>query len=106
MIKVQIIIFKKRLHKNRNLIKPFVLCATKGKIVDIYGPFAAVDSDSTFINSLISEIEELKEFFKESDLILLDRGFKFSVKFLKSLKLNVKLPTCEFLKIFFFYFVS
>ncbi|CAF0999222.1 unnamed protein product [Brachionus calyciflorus] len=55
-------------HKKRNLVKPFVVCASNGKIIDIYGPYGAVDSDSTILNSLVAKNRDLKNLLRDNDL--------------------------------------
>ena len=35
--------------KKRHLVKPFVICATDGYIVDVFGPYAATDNDAIIL---------------------------------------------------------
>ena len=63
-------------HKGRHLVKPFVICATDGEIVDIYGLFEANKNDATILSSILKENIDLRELLTENDIFLLDRGFR------------------------------
>lgn len=49
--------------KSRPLVKPFVICATDGFIIDIYGFFEATKNDSTILKDIISTDQGLKQLF-------------------------------------------
>ena len=83
-------------HKKQNLVKPFVLCATNGKIADVFGLYAATDNDATIFNSILKNDGKLQNLLKDDDHIILDRGFLNSVKNLRVLKLKPKLPACKY----------
>ncbi|CAH2100547.1 unnamed protein product [Euphydryas editha] len=63
------------LHKHRNLLKPFILCASDGYIIDVRGPYSATTNDATIMNDLLNETE-FNDFYKENDVFILDRGFR------------------------------
>lgn len=88
--------FKKKsysLHKYRNLIKPFLIVTTDGHILDIYGPYAATVSDADIMKQLFqNENNELRQYFREGDVFILDRGFRDTTDLLRSLNYNVCKP--------------
>lgn len=90
--------------KKRHLVKPFVITTTNGRILDIYGPFAANVNDASILEYLLENEIDLIELLNDNDLFILDRGFRNNVKMLKEKKLNVKLPTCNFNSKKYFYF--
>ena len=69
--------------KGRHLVKPFVICATDGYIVDIYGLFEASKNDATILSTLLETNEDLKSILRDNDTFVLDRGFRDCVKDLK-----------------------
>lgn len=63
------------LHKYRNLLKPFILCASDGYIIDVRGPYSATTNDATIMNNLLNETE-FNDFYNENDIFIVDRGFR------------------------------
>lgn len=55
------------------------MCAANCHIIDIYGLFKVTQNDATIIEKVMSEESDLRVLFKESDIILLDRGFRDAV---------------------------
>ncbi|CAH2088308.1 unnamed protein product [Euphydryas editha] len=86
--------FKKVLQTNqRNLIKPFLLVAPDGHIVDVFGPYPASLSDSDIMKSPFeNENSILRTHFRPNDIFILDRGFRDSIPLLKSLGYKVHKP--------------
>jgi hypothetical protein len=87
------------MQKHRHLAKPFVICTASGRIVDIYGLFPATHNDATIIEEILSSdkqnCQELRELLKPNDHILIDRGFRDSIKTLRDkYKLQTHMPTC------------
>ena len=86
--------------KKRHLVKPLVICATDGYIVDVFGPYAATDNDATILRDIMEKekrpaIGNFDEIFLEGDLFLLDRGFRdIALELKNKYKLLPKLPTC------------
>lgn len=81
------------LHKFANLVKPFLLVATDGHIIDIFGPYAATTSDATIMRLLFqNENSELRQYFRQNDVFILDRGFRDSIPLLTSLGYTVCKP--------------
>jgi hypothetical protein len=82
--------------KGRPLIKPFIICASNGYIVDAYGPYSAKDNDASILLHLLSTNCDLKNLVLEEDVFVLDRGLRNAVKELKqTYNLNTKMPTCN-----------
>ncbi|KAH9635438.1 hypothetical protein HF086_006375 [Spodoptera exigua] len=68
------------LHKYRNLIKPFLIVASNGHIVDVWGPYSATISDASIMNDLFAEENgPLRSYFREGDVFILDRGFRDAI---------------------------
>ena len=69
-------------HKSRHLVKPFVMCSTDGRIIDIYGFYEATKSDAVIIEDVLEKDDDLKKLLLPNDVIILDRGFKKSIDYL------------------------
>ena len=84
--------------KKRHFVRPFTVCCSDGLIVDIYGPFAAVNNDASILKQLLEEENEqnnvsLRSILRPGDFLILDRGFRDCGKQLKKeLKLNIRMP--------------
>lgn len=71
------------LQKHRNLIKPFLLVACDGTIIDICGPYHANKSDSVILNSMLGPGGILNWMLEPGDIFILDRGFRDSIPVLE-----------------------
>lgn len=81
------------LHKYRNLVKPFLIVCCDGHILDVLGPYPATKSDADIIKHEFSnESFPLREYFREGDIFLLDRGFRDSIPLLQNLNYSVHYP--------------
>jgi hypothetical protein len=81
--------------KSRHLTKPFVVCTTNGKIVDIYGLFTASTNDSKILQELLDSNRDLKKLLHKNDHLILDRGFRDIIPTLNNkYKLQTHMPTC------------
>ena len=84
--------------KKRHLIKPFVVCASNGYIIDVYCPFAATANDASILLFLMNN-SSLKNMALPNDLFILDRGFRDALKDLtEKYGLITKAPACKFIK--------
>ena len=82
--------------KKRPLIKPFVICTTNGHIVDVYGPYAAVDNDAKIMEDILNKNEDLKNIICPNDLLILDRGFRDVIETLENKYLfKTLMPSCS-----------
>ena len=46
--------------KTRHLVKPFVICAANGRIVDVYGPYPAKANDASIIEDILKKKTDLR----------------------------------------------
>src|SRR5256885_14360349 len=76
-------------HKRRPLLKPFMVVAPDGYIIDVFGPFAANVNDATITRHVSSELMRV---LKEGDVVLVDRGFRDALEHLRALGLEVRSP--------------
>lgn len=51
------------LHKYRNLLKPFILCASDGYIIDVRGPYSATKNDATIRIDALTETRSSQKCF-------------------------------------------
>lgn len=71
------------LHKYRNLLKPFLLVCTDGYIIDVLGPYPATTSDADIMKKEFEVGNQyLREYFRQGDAFILDRGFRDSLPLL------------------------
>jgi hypothetical protein len=70
--------------KSRHLVKPFVVCTPNGKIVDVYGLYPANDNDAKILDTILKTNNDFKSLIKPNDHIILDRGFRDSIKTLNN----------------------
>ena len=64
--------------KKRPLIKPFIIVASDGFIIDVYGPYPAIDNDAKIIEHIFENDNDFKDLIRPGDIIL-DRGFRDTV---------------------------
>ncbi|XP_023940272.2 uncharacterized protein LOC112047391 [Bicyclus anynana] len=71
-------------HKYRNLLKPFLIVASDGYILDCFGPYKATTSDAVIMNNLFNnENSALRLYFRNDDAFILDRGFRDIISLLE-----------------------
>ncbi|XP_075981959.1 uncharacterized protein LOC142980452 isoform X2 [Anticarsia gemmatalis] len=70
------------MHKYRNLMKPFLMVCTDGHIIDVLGPYPATTSDADIMKKEFSSERPLREYFRQGDAFILDRGFRDSLPLL------------------------
>ena len=82
--------------KKHPLIKPFVICASNGCIVDVFGPYPAVDNDAKIIADILANNKAFRELLLPNDLLILDRGFRDVIDTLeKKYKVRTIMPYCS-----------
>ena len=80
--------------KKRHLVKPFVVCASNGYIIDVFGPLAATTNDASILLYMMI-ISNLKDIALPNDLLILDQGFRDALKDLTQKHgLLTKAPAC------------
>lgn len=48
-------------NKKRPLVKPFVITTTNGRIIDVYGNYAACDNDASIMIDVLEKDKDLSE---------------------------------------------
>lgn len=78
------------LQKNRNLVKPMMIVAPIGYIVAAELPYYSdySNNDAAILNSLLKS----STFFVKDDHLILDRGFRDSIKLLTDMGLTSSMP--------------
>ncbi|KAH9634750.1 hypothetical protein HF086_013610 [Spodoptera exigua] len=81
------------LHKYRNLLKPFLIVASDGYILDCFGPYKATTSDAEIMSSLFqTETSPLRLYLRENDVFILDRGFRDCISLLEECGYRTYMP--------------
>lgn len=81
------------LHKFQNLVKPFLMVACDGHIIEVLGPYAATQSDADIMKALFENPDsEMRSYFRENDVFILDRGFRDAIGLLTSLQYRIHKP--------------
>ncbi|XP_052693754.1 uncharacterized protein LOC128172028 [Crassostrea angulata] len=84
------------LHKHRPLVKLMLVVTTTGYIVSVLGPYLAdsKNSDANILNHMIRpNAEQMKEWVREGDIFVVDRGFRDSGEILNDLGITMEMPT-------------
>ena len=70
-----------------------VVTSTKGYFLTILGSCYAKNNDATILNHMLcTNVEDLKGWFQEDDVFVVDRGFWDSLDLLKELVINAEMP--------------
>lgn len=77
--------------KKRHLFKVMKLTAVDGTIIDVFGPFPATHNDAKILKN-ICEQTSFSNILNAGDVMLVDRGFRDCVQFLKKKEIIVKIP--------------
>lgn len=81
------------LHKYANLVKPFMIVCCDGHILDCIGPYKAITNDATIMSNEFSRLNgDMRAFFRERDIFLLDRGFRDVVPQLQEYGYQTHMP--------------
>ena len=81
------------MQKGRCLVKPFIICAFDGYIVDIYGLYPATWNDARILKHILETDSDLVKLFKKEDILILDRGFRDEIQIFKDkYKINTMMP--------------
>ena len=83
--------------KSRHLVKPFIICAANGYIIDVYGPYPATLNDAQILDDILKNDKDFKSLIQVDDIAIVDRGFRNIIQKLNELGLIDKMPTCNFL---------
>jgi len=86
------------LHKGRYLLKPALIVAPDGYILEIQGPYFsdASNNDAAIMmmlqNKFANDAARMNEWFKENDIIIVDRGYRDIMDLLARLGIRCKTP--------------
>ena len=83
-------------HKGRLLLKPMVIVATDGYFLSVVRPYLADsrNNDASILNHMFkSNIEDIRNWFHEEDIFIVDRGFRDSIDMLEELGIHAKMPS-------------
>ncbi|RWR98684.1 uncharacterized protein B4U79_03113, partial [Dinothrombium tinctorium] len=78
--------------KGRNLVKPMMIVAPDGFIIEANGPFVGANNDASITQFMLNIEADLFKLLIPGDFILVDRGFRDVVDPLKSKGYNVLMP--------------
>lgn len=84
-------------HKGEHLIKPALIVAPDGYILDIQGPYFsdAHNNDAAMLICELENNEELDNWFRENDIIIVDRGYRDVLPMLQERGLVCKMPPLQ-----------
>lgn len=83
------------IHKGRHLLKPVLIVAPDGYILDIQGPYFSdsKNNDAAILeNEFEKDAERMREWFREGDIIIVDRGYRDAIELLIRLGIRHKMP--------------
>lgn len=70
-----------------------VVVTTTGHFVAILGPYLAKNNDALILTHMLQRnINDIKEFIKEDDIFVVDRGFRDSLSLLEDLGIQTEMP--------------
>jgi len=82
-------------HKHYFLLKPIMLVAPNGHILDVHGPYFS-DSRNNDANILRDQLRDdiggLRAWLEEGDIFLVDRGYRDAIQLLQQIGIRVKMP--------------
>lgn len=82
-------------HKGRHLVKPVLVVAPDGYILDIHGPYFAdgKNNDASILQDQFEkDINDINAWFQDGDIFLVDRGYRDVVPFLENRRYKVTMP--------------
>lgn len=77
--------------KRRHLFKIMKIVSVDGAVIDLFGPFPATINDAEIIKKIFEQTS-IGKIFSAGDVVLVDRGFRDSVKYLENKNFVVKIP--------------
>lgn len=83
------------LHKGRHLVKPALLVAPDGYILEIQGPYFSdsKNNDAAMLQSEFeNDMERMQEWFRVNDIFVMDRGYRDATDLLNNLGISWKMP--------------
>lgn len=83
------------MHKHRCLVKPMMVVTTSGYIVSVLGPYLAdsKNNDAGILKQMFQHnVEEIKQWLADDDVMIVDRGFRDSIKLMEDFGLRTEMP--------------
>ncbi|KYN06089.1 hypothetical protein ALC62_02972 [Cyphomyrmex costatus] len=83
------------LHKGRHLIKPVLVVAPDGYILDIQGPYFSDsrNNDAALLrDQLQNDVFEMRNWFQANDILIVDRGYRDALDVLENLDIRYYMP--------------
>lgn len=82
-------------HKHHYLLKPATIVAPNGYFLDVHGPYFSdtQNNDAAMLqNEFQRDVNTMKGWFQENDILILDRGYRDVTPLLHELGIFVKIP--------------
>jgi hypothetical protein len=83
-------------HKGYHLVKPALVVAPDGFILDVHGPYFS-DSRNNDARMLVDQynvdVEGIRRWFMEGDIFIVDRGYRDAIPFLENLGIHHRMPS-------------
>ena len=83
------------MYKGRPLVKPMMIVASDGYLIDILGPYSADgrNNDAAILNKHVSKKDShILKWSEENEILVLDRGFRDSLYLIESVGLHAESP--------------
>ena len=83
------------MHKGRPLVMPMVIVSTAGYYISVLSPYFADsrNNNASILNHIISNnIEEIKNWVRQTDIFVVDRGFRDSIQSLEDFGIRAEIP--------------
>lgn len=81
-------------HKGRHLVKPALMVAPDGYILDIHGPYFSdgQNNDAAMLRNEFDNDEDINDWFQRGDIIIVDRGYRDVIPLLEESGLICRMP--------------
>lgn len=81
-------------HKGRHLIKPALIVAPDGYILDIQGPYFSdyQNNDAAMLENELNIDQDFINWFIEDDIFIVDRGYRDVIPLLEEMGFNCRMP--------------
>ena len=79
------------LQKSWNLLKPMIICAPDGYILNVEGMFYGSDNDASMMD-YIMHFSSFLDYFQEEDIMIVDRGFRDALPAFWAMNMETFMP--------------
>lgn len=83
------------MHKSRCLVKPMMVVGSDGYILSVLGPYysdSANNDASITKHAIKTNADEIKDWLQTKDVLIVDRGFRDVLEFLRNLGFQCEMP--------------